>query len=300
MNLRGLIYFLIPSFIWGSTWFAIKFQIGYTDPLLSVAYRFLIAGILILAYCLITRKPLNFPPKTHFFIALQGMCLFGLNYWFIYMAEEHLTSALVAVFFSTLVFMNIFLNRLILKGSINLRVVAGAILGFTGVVFLFRNELHVNFNESSLMATIFCFASVFLASSGNILSALNQKKKIPLIQTNALGMIYGSVIMFAISFLLGKEFNFDFRSSYILSLAYLALFGSVIAFSAYLKMLGEIGPDKAGYVILVVPLIALLISTFFENYQWNIVSFTGAILLITGNAIVLQKSKKKGRILVRD
>ena len=300
MNLKGLIYFLIPSFIWGSTWFIIKFQIGPTDPLLSVSYRFLIAGFLILIYCIIARKQLKFSLSTHLFMALQGMFLFGLNYWFIYMAEEHLTSALVAVVFSTLVFMNIFFNRLILKGPINTRVVLGAILGFTGVIFLFRNELYLNFSENSVIAIIFCFISVAFASFGNILSALNQRRKIPLIQTNALGMIYGSLMMFVISLVLGKEINFDFRISYILSLGYLAIFGSVIAFSAYLKMLGEIGPDKAGYVILVVPLIALIISTIFENYHWNVVSVTGAILLIIGNFVVLTKNKKKEKVLVED
>jgi drug/metabolite transporter (DMT)-like permease len=283
---------MIPSLIWGSTWYIIKFQIGKTDPMLSVGFRFFIAGALILLFCIFKGKELRFPLKSHLFIALQGLCLFGFNYWFVYMAEEHLTSALVAVVFSTLVFMNILFNRLILKGPIDSKVVMGALLGFTGVVFLFKNELRFNFSENSVIAIIFCFASVCLASLGNILSALNQKNKIPLIQTNGLGMLYGSLAMIIFAFLRGKNFILDTNPSYLWSLGYLAIFGSVVAFSVYLKMLGEIGPDKAGYVILVVPLVALIISTFFENYQWNIYSIVGAALLFVGNAITLRKSRK--------
>ncbi len=293
MNARGFIYFIIPCLIWGSTWYVIKFQIGEVDPMLSVGYRFLIAGILILLYCLLKGLPLKFNSRAHVFIALQGLCLFGFNYWFVYMAEEELTSALVAVAFSTLIFMNIIFNRLILKGPIETKVLAGAAIGFTGVVLLFKNELQFNFTTESIIAIMFCFASVALASMGNILSALNQKNKIPLIQTNALGMLYGSIAMIMFSLLSGKDIRFDSQSPYVLSLSYLAIFGSVVAFSAYLKMLGEIGPDKAGYVILVVPLVALLISTLFENYHWNSYSASGAILLIMGNAITLRKAQKK-------
>ena len=292
MNSRSLFYFLVPSFIWGSTWYVIKFQIGSTDPMFSVAFRFLIAGLLILVYSIVTKKSLRFSAKSHLFIALQGICLFGLNYWFVYMAEEHLTSALVAVVFSTLVFMNIILNRIILKGPINGNVVFASLLGFSGVVLLFRNELAITFNEHTIPAIIFCLASVTLASTGNILSALNQRNKIPLIQNNALGMIYGAVTMTIIAFTSGKQLVFDSSPEYFMSLLYLALFGSLIAFSVYLKMLGEIGPDKAGYVILVVPLVALTISTIFESYQWNLFSVTGTILLVVGNFITLKNSQK--------
>ncbi len=292
MNSRSLFYFLVPSFIWGSTWYIIKFQIGPTDPMFSVAFRFLIAGLLILLYCLAAKKSLRFSAKSHLFIALQGICLFGLNYWFVYMAEEYLTSALVAVVFSTLVFMNIILNRLVLKGPINANVVFASLLGFSGVVLLFRNELAITFTEHTIPAIIFCLASVFLASTGNILSALNQRNKIPLIQNNALGMIYGALAMVAIGFVSGKQLVFDISPEYLMSLLYLAVFGSIIAFSVYLKMLGEIGPDKAGYVILVVPLVALTISTIFESYQWNLFSVTGTVLLVVGNFITLKNSQK--------
>ena len=133
------------------------------------------------------------------------------------------------------------------------------------------------------------FGSVTLASAGNILSAYNQKQKVPVIQTNAFGMLYGSMVVIAIALFSGKSVSFDMNFSYISSLLYLTVFGSVIAFSTYLSLLGRIGPDKAGYFALVIPVIALFISTFLEGYQWTFYGISGLLLILGGIFMALQK-----------
>ena len=297
MRLPNIILFLIPTFIWGSTWYVIKFQIGDTDPLFSVGYRFALAGVALLMYSKIAKLNLSFSLRKHFFIALQGACLFGINYWLVYMAEEHLTSGLVAVIFSGLIFMNVFLNSIILKAPVNRNVIIGGVIGIVGIALIFKDELtSFNLSDHNFVAFLMALGSVTLASMGNILSAYNQKQKIPVIQTNAFGMLYGSIIVLSIALLSGKSFSIDLSFSYISSLVYLSVFGSIIAFTTYLNLLGKIGPDKSGYISLVMPVIALFISTLLEGYQWTMYGFFGLTLILGGIFMALQRKSSAGKI----
>ena len=296
MKLRQILYFVIPCFIWGSTWFAIKFQLGQVDPLVSVAYRFMIAGLLLLVFSLIRRLNLNFTLREHLLMALQGMILFGFNYWLVYLAETNLTSGIVAIIFSFSIFTNIFFNYLFLKGKIRKEVMAGAILGIAGTFLIFNHELK-NAEQISIgyEALIFCFGSIVLASLGSILSKYNQSRKMPVIQSNAFGMTYGSLAMLLMIPLSGKSFSFEVSFPYIASLLYLAIFGSIIAFTLYLKLVGDIGPDRAGYITLVSPVVALLISSFFENYRWGLVAILGVLMLFAGNILALKMKPVKSK-----
>jgi len=289
MRINGFIYFMTPALIWGSTWYTIKFQIGVTDPLWSVGFRFAIAAFILLAYCWLSGRKLGFPLSGHKYIILQGLTLFGVNYWMIYLAELHLTSALVAVIFSTLVFANILLSRLILKMPLQRKVVLGSILGFSGVVMLFKDEVTFSFTDQSFLAMLLCVGSVLLASTGNMISVANQKRKIPLVQNNAFGMLYGALSMFAVALITGKSFVFDTSVPYLLSLGYLAVFGSVLAFSAYLQLIQNIGPDKGGYVSTLIPVVALTISTFLEDHVWTIAGIFGTVLIVVGNLMAVVK-----------
>lgn len=294
MTKRQFILFAIPSLIWGSTWYAIKFQLGFVDPLLSVAYRFILAGILLVGFCLATGKSMKFSVYEHFLMLLLGLCLFGLNYWFVYQAETILTSGVVAVIFSLIIFFNIFFNALLLKGKIKADVIIAAILGVGGTALLFKNELKsFNLSTKDSVVFLFCLGGLVFASLGNILSAYKQKRKLPVIQTNAFGMLYGGLAMFALVLIMGKPLVFEHTASYIVSLVYLAIFGSIIAFSSYLKLLGEIGPDRSIYIALITPAIALLISTVFEGYQWDLFAILGILLLFSGNVLALRFKTQK-------
>lgn len=291
-NMNKLVLFAIPSLIWGSTWYVITFQLGVVHPILSVSYRFLLAGLFLMLYCLATKRNLNYSLKQHGLFLLLGVFLFGLNYLMVYTAEQTLESGLVSVVFSLIIFSNIFLNRLFLKGEIKKKVLGGATLGFTGTIVIFHNELlKFNVSDAKFFALMLCLGSILMASSGNIVSAYNQKQGLPVVQTNAFGMLYGGAVLLVLSQIFGIPLSFDASFSYVSSLLYLSVFGSVIAFTTYLNLLGKIGPDKAAYTILVIPLIAMLFSTLFEGYEWKLSAVFGFVLVILGNAIVLTKKK---------
>ncbi len=286
----NFLLFIIPAIIWGSTWFVITFQLGVVNPLVSVSYRFLVGGVVLLVYAWARKLPLNFTWQQHLRAAQQGVLLFGVNYWLVYLSEETLTSGLVAVAFSSLIFFNIAFGAIFLKAKINKRVVFGAIIGFIGTILIYKAEFN-SFSASTdyLYAMLFAMSSVLFASLGNITSALNQKNGMPVIQTVAYGMVYGAIIMGLIAFLLGKPFVIDTSFTYLASLAYLSIFGSVIAFTGYLTLIGRIGADKAAYTIVFVPVIAIAISTIYEDYPLDIYTIVGILLIVSANVAALIK-----------
>ncbi len=290
MRLPNFWLFIIPALIWGSTWFIIKFQLGNVDPLVSVVYRYWLAGIVMLIFCLIRRLNLKFTLHDHLFMAVQGFFLFGTNYWLVYEAEQHVTSGTVAVAFSVLIFMNAFFGLIFLKRPINRKVLVGALAGLSGTIFIFSNELiALEFSNKVLMGSALAILSVVLASFGNIASTRNSGNGIPVIQANSFGMLYGGILMNLIAWGLGRPFTFDYSATYIYSLVYLTIFGSIIAFAAYLTLISRIGPDKAAYTLVVIPIIAIAISMIFENYQLTIFSGLGIVLILVGNILALKK-----------
>ncbi len=285
-----VLLFIVPALIWGSTWYVIKFQLGHVDPLWSVSYRFFFAGLMLLAYALVRKINLKFTLIEHGRMALQGVLLFGVNYWLVYEAEEELTSALVAIAFSTIIFFNIFFGTLFLRRRTDKKVFLGAGLGLLGTVALFYNDLTgVQYESLPLFSVIVCVLSVVFASLGNITSAANQAKGIPVVQANGFGMIYGAVGMALIAVCSGIYPTFDLQTDYIISLLYLAIFGSITAFGAYLTLIGQIGPDRAAYVLITIPVTALVISILLEGYELNFWSVGGVALILIGNLIVLKK-----------
>lgn len=282
--------FAIPAIIWGSTWYAITFQLGSVDPLFSVSYRFILAGLLLIAYCLLSGKSIRFSLRQHRAIFIQALCLFGFNYWLTYMSEQYIASGLVALIFSLIIFLNMLFGRLILGNPIRKQVLIGAGFGLVGTIMIFAPDL-INYetNDKTILGIALCLAGVTFASLGNIASAFNQKHKLPVISTNAIGMLYGGLSMFLIALGTGRTPTFDPSMDYVLSLIYLAIFGSVVAFSFYLTLIGRIGADKAAYALVIVPVIAITISMIFEDYKLTAVSAVGIVLLLIGNVFALRK-----------
>ena len=226
-------------------------------------------------------------------MALLGFLLFGINYWLVYVSELYLPSGLVAVVFSSIIFLNIINGAIFLKSPIRGYVVFGAFIGMIGIMLVFKQEVF-SFSLSSENSIAFLLALIgaISASLGNITSAFIQRQKIPIIQANAYGMLYGASVMLLVCLIIGKPFAFEVTLPYIGSLIYLTLFGSIIAFTSYLTLLGKIGADKAAYVTLVIPVIALLLSTVFEDYHWDIYAMSGVVFIMIGNVIILRKRKK--------
>ncbi len=285
--------YLSAVLIWGSTWFAIKFQLGVVAPEVSLVYRFALAAVILLLFCLLSGRSLRYRPIEHGFIALQGLFLFSTNYLVFYWATEILTSGVVALLFSTVVLMNIVNGAILLKSPVSLRVVLGALVGIGGVAAVFWSEVSaVGDNENAWYGLWLCLAATFLASIGNILSARNQRQQIPVVQTNAIGMAYGSLFMFVYTIYSGASFNYDMSPAYTVSLVYLSVFGSILAFGCYLTLVGRIGADKAAYAAVLFPVVALALSTVFEDYRWTVHAMVGFLLVLLGNFLVLSKGRK--------
>jgi drug/metabolite transporter (DMT)-like permease len=290
--MANLLFYTITILIWGSTWLGIKFQLGIVEPALSVAYRFALAALILFVWCLARRLPMRFSRANHFYIAMQGVFLFAVNYLLFYLAELQITSGLAAVVFSTIVVMNLLNGRLFLGTTIELKVLFGGALGMFGLVLLFWPEMAaVNFSGPVIVGMLLSFAATYLASLGNIISARNQRRQLPIVQTNAFGMAYGSLCMALVVIVSGAPITVDMSASYLISLAYLALFGSVIAFGCYLSLVGRIGPGRAAYATLLFPVVALALSTIWEDYQWTVSGLCGIALIICGNYMALAKKK---------
>ena len=282
--------YLAAVLIWGSTWYAIKFQLGVVAAEVSLVYRFALAALILLLFCLLTRRNLRYSLQQHGFIALQGLFLFSSNYLVFYWATGLLTSGIVALMFSTVILMNIVNGALFMRSPVSLRVIAGAGFGIAGIAAIFWSEVSdVDNNADTWRGLWMCLLATYFASIGNIISARNQKYRIPVVQTNAWGMAYGALIMGIYALFSRVPFNYDPAIAYSVSLVYLSVFGSILAFGSYLTLVGRIGADRAAYAAVLFPVIALGISTLFEDYQWTLRDGFGFLLVLLGNYIVVTK-----------
>jgi drug/metabolite transporter (DMT)-like permease len=275
---------------WGTSWLAIKYQLGDVHPQMSVAYRFLLSGVILLAFCLLAKKNLRFTKKQHLRIFLQAIFIFSTNYIFIYRSSAYLASGLESIIFSTMTFMNIFNSRLFLKQKVSKEVIIATIMGFVGIIIVFNKELKT-FDTSSgvILGIVLGLIASYSASLGNIISSSNQKCGLPVIESTAIGMLYGGIWTFILSLCMGIPATFSTKSEYIISLLFLSVFASVLAFVSYLTLLGRIGPSRVGYCVLVFPIIAVTLSVFFEDYHLGWADLFGMALVLTGNYIVMFK-----------
>lgn len=286
--------------IWGTSWLGIKFQLGLVAPEVSVAYRFAIAAVLMLAMCLATGRSLRFSRRTHIFLALQGVPMFSINYMIFYVASAYLTSGLVAVTFSTIVAMNIVLGALFLGLPIRPRAVLGAALGMLGLGLVFWHDL-AGFESSiaNLTGLALALLATSFASLGNIAAVRNHQAGVPVLQGTAIGMAYGAVFTLLTCLARGLPFAFDPSPLYVGALVYLAVFATVVAFLCYLTLLGRIGPDRGAYASVLLPVVALALSTVFEGYAWTWTAIAGVALVIAGNVIMLARFARAQSVSVR-
>ena len=291
--MQGAIYYLLTVLIWGSTWFAIRFQLGAVDESVSLVYRFGLASLLLLIWCVVRRVSLRFTAAEHVAMAAQGVCLFSTNYLLFYWCTGLITSGLVAIIFSTVIVMNIINGAIFLKRRVQPVVLLGALIGLAGITLVFWDEIASARAESAsasrdvLAGLGIGLVATFMASLGNILSARNQSCGLPVLQTNAYGMAYGSALMAVYALITHAPFTIDVSPPYLASLLYLSVFGSIIAFGAYLTLVGRIGADRAAYATVLFPLVALAISSVFEDFDWTPLALAGVALVLVGNVLVV-------------
>lgn len=295
--MNNTILYVVTVLIWGSTWFAIEFQLGTVAPEVSIVYRYAGASLLLFAFAAARGLRLRFAWRDHLWFVLLGVFLFGLNYVLAYRAQIYITSALTAIAFSTLVWMNILNARLFFGIRAGRRVLLGAFLGIAGILTLFVPQIgELTLSDSVLFGSLLAILGALLASFGNMASQAAQKRRLPIIQSNAWGMFYGMLVSAAIAAVQGQTFNFDWSAGYVVSLVYLTLFGSIFAFGAYLTLLGRIGAHRAGYSMVLFPVVALLLSVLFEGLRIDASLVVGTFLVLLGNVFVLKKDLTEGSI----
>ena len=283
----NFVLYTTTTLIWGSTWLGIKLQLTQVPPILSVGYRFFLASIILLIYCTFTNKRLGFSRRDHFFLAVQGVTLFGLGYIMSYLATSYLTSGLVAVIFSTILMWNILNLRLFMGQPVAWRAFSGGVLGLAGICIVFWHDLAAFAATRGLIGLMIALVGAYLASIGNVVGSRNAKCGVPVTQANVFSMAYGAGLCIAIHFGGGGELTMDWTLSYLGPMLYLTIFGSVIAFGCYMLLIGRIGADYAAYVMLLMPVVALILSTFFEEYQWSTSAVFGIVIVLIGNLIIL-------------
>jgi drug/metabolite transporter (DMT)-like permease len=291
VELSNLQLFAACVAIWGSTWLAITFQLGKVEPEASVAYRFLLGSVILFAYCAARRLPLRFSARDHRWIALQGIFMFSVSYIFVYYAETHIVSGLVAVGYSASPLLGMLGLRLFFATPMTQRMAAGSGLGILGITLVFWPELaKFQAGGSPALGALFTVLSVILSTLGSLIAHRNHDAKVPVWQGMAWGMLYGAIFSALWTLVSGKTFGFDATAPYVLSLIYLAIAGSVLAFGSFLTLLGRIGAARSGYIGVMVPIVALVISAAFEGFHWHALTWVGIAISVAGNVLVLRRA----------
>lgn len=296
--MKNSVLYVVTVLIWGSTWLAIEFQLGVVAAEVSLTYRFALAALIMWVYCWVKKIPMGFSLKNHGFIVLLALGNFSINYLVLYWAQYHLTSAMTSIAFSTLLLMNIVNTRLFFGKAIAWRTYGGAVLGVLGIVALFWNEIKgMNLNSTGLMGLGLALAGTLIASLGNMVSVRNSNNEMNIFATNAWGMLYGTLVLAGFSGLNGAEWIFPLTGGYVLSLLYLSVFGSVIGFACYFMLLKNMGAEKASYLIVLFPVVAVILSGLFEGFEWSVNTFIGFVLVLLGNAMVLTKAEQLQKVI---
>ena len=293
MDRKIVLLYLATVLIWGTTWLPIKLSLGVVSPEVSVIYRLLIASALLFAWCFYKKVNLLFDLKTYLLIGVFGICLYSIDLTLLYLGSKYLTSGLVAIVFSTIVFFNIINKRVFFHEQIESQALIGAGVGVFGLCIAFWPELGEMARSVSLsgpvLGLVLVLGAALAGSFGNIASAAIQKKNIKVTESNAIGMLVGAIVLTIYAVALDLPFNFDTSSIYVGSLIYLSIFGSVIAFGCYLTLVGQIGADKAAYANLLFPIVAVLISAYAENFVLNGRLLIALTVILLGNYLMYFK-----------
>jgi drug/metabolite transporter (DMT)-like permease len=291
---KVLLPFLAVTMIWGTTWIVIRDQLAVVPPSWSVTYRFLLGGITMLCVALATKVPLRLNRRATGFVALFGVAQFAFNFNFIYRAEAHITSGLVAVVFALLFVPNAVFGRLFLKQKLSQRFIAGSLLAVAGMALLFVNEAHTHPNNTSqtLLGIGLTLLGVVSASTANVMQGSQTARGLPMSVMLGWGMITGAAMDAVFARITSGPPTLELRSGYLIGLLYLGVMASAVAFTLYFQIIRLIGPAKAAYSSVVIPVIAMIISTFAEGYQWTLLAGAGCVLALAGLIIALSPSKR--------
>jgi drug/metabolite transporter (DMT)-like permease len=290
-RLKNWHLFAICVFIWSTTWYAITFQLGYVPAEVGVAWRFALAGAVVLALCLVRGERLHLTLGGHASLAMQGAFMYGVSYICVYHAERHVFSGLVAVGYSASPLVTGLGARGLFGVRMTRRFVAGGLLGLVGVALMFWPEFgKASGGRDTDLGALFTVAAVLLSAVGSLVASRNRAHGLPFWPSLGFGMLYGAAVCMLIAILQGQSFAPPAVPSWWLSLFYLALAGSVLTFACFLTLQERIGPARTGTIGVMTPLLALVVSMAFEGFRADTLTFAGAGLAVTGNVLMLRRA----------
>ncbi len=294
---RTVAQFLLLSLIWGSTWLVIKLQLGVVDPTWSVAYRFLLAGIVLLGWCRLAGVSLSVPRAGWGFLGTFAVLQFVLNFNLIYRAELYIPSGLPAVAFALLMVPNAALAFLFLGLRVSRRFVGGSAIAIAGVGLLFANELQLPDDPAAVMLGLGLTAAAMLAASAaNVMQASPRARALPPLSGLGWAMLCAGLLNAALALLLAGPPQWDPRPEYALGLLMLGVLASALAFALYFDLVRRIGPAEAAWIGIPVPIIAMALSTLFEGYRWSPMAAAGALIALAGLAIALRPPPRRAAV----
>ncbi|MBY6116964.1 DMT family transporter [Mameliella alba] len=281
--------FVSTVLIWGTTWIAIALQVGPVPIIVSVFYRFALAGMVFLLGLAVLGR-LRIPGRRHHpWLAAQALCLFSLNFLFFYSAAAHIPTGLISVVFSLATLFNALNARLFYGERISPRALLACVIGVFGLILLFGAEFSLDNATETLRGIGFAAAGTMMFSLGNMISRRNAAAGLSTVDANAWAMGYGA--LFLLICILGARVQIIVPpdAAYVAALIYLSVIGSVVGFTTYLMLVARIGASQAAYATVLFPIVALSISTFVEGYQWTWVKALGVGLALCGNAVMFMR-----------
>jgi drug/metabolite transporter (DMT)-like permease len=279
--------------IWGTTWIAVTFQVAATAPEFGVALRFTLAALALLLFCYARGIALALDAGTQLRLALLGALGFCLSYLFVYHAQHYIVSGLIAVGYSAIPLVNMVLARLFFGTPMSRRVALGGSLGLAGIALIFWPEFaRLAADRPLVLGALLTAAGVLASALSNMVMAGVQKRGVSGWGPLALGMAYGAAASWIVVAAAGVPLTIRWSWAFGLSLAYLVLAGSVLAFGAYYALLAKVGAARAGYVGVMSTVVALIVSALFEGYDWRAATVVGIALAVAGNVLALQPARR--------
>ncbi len=290
LNPRIAIPFLIVSLIWGSTWLVIRDQLSVVPSSWSVCYRFAVAAMGMFILSALTRQSLRIDANGLKWTLVLGVMQFTFNFNFVYAAEHHITSGLVAVIFALLIIPNALLGKWWLGRQFSRNFVIGSIIATAGVALLMVQEYRAApvGGEEVLIGTALTLIAVLCASVSNVMQVAPSVSKYPTTTILAWSMLWGAIANAAWSWINYGPPVIEMRAAYIGGVLYLGIIGSVVTFPLYFGLIRKIGPGKAAHTSVLIPVVAMLLSTLFEGYDWSALAAAGAVLASIGLIVAMR------------
>jgi drug/metabolite transporter (DMT)-like permease len=287
------VLFWVPTLIWASTWHVILYQLAEAPPLNSVGWRFLLAGAVLLGVAIARGEGWRLQPRWHAWVLLAGVVQYSINYWGVYEAERHVPSGLVAVLFSLMVFGNALSGWWLFAQPVTRHFLLAAGCGVIGVVMIFWPEVvATGARPNAALGLGVGLLAVVMACAGNALTLSLTRRGVPLVPLLGWSMTYGALVLLTIAAAQGTLGAIGHSPAWWLSLVYLALVGTVIAFFVYFRLAQRVGPARAAMTGVMIPPIALAISAALEGWRPTPLSLAGVALCL-GSVYVATRAPKR-------